>query len=192
MSDSSFFTEFVVEDGTGLQNATSYASIQEADDYFANRMYRTSWGDASTTDQMKMASLATATESLDSRLKWAGSQLTTRQSLAFPRISFINQESNGSSVESRRRFGSFINDSIQRDNLPKEVKMATIQYAADIIQNNRFVPSQGTLSSIGLGGGVQFAFNTPPESQVIPSYIEEIVSDLLAPSSVQRIVINPY
>ena len=45
--------EFVVEDGTGLEDATSYADIAEADQYFEN-VADTDW---TGTDDVKKAAL---------------------------------------------------------------------------------------------------------------------------------------
>lgn len=75
---------FVVEDGTGLEDATSYTAIAFADDYFTTRGV-TSW--ASKTQQEKEVALILATEYSD--LRWGsklqGRPLVSAQALEFPR-----------------------------------------------------------------------------------------------------------
>ena len=71
--------EFVVENGTGLANASSYATVE-----FSNSYLSESWG---TSDQIKQDALIAATEYID--LRWQnsfkGQPKTQTQSLEFPR-----------------------------------------------------------------------------------------------------------
>jgi hypothetical protein len=74
----------VVEDGTGLPNSVSYASVAEADAYFAAKGV-TAW--APLTTPVKEAALVNATQYIDFR--WYASLPGTRpdevQALEFPR-----------------------------------------------------------------------------------------------------------
>ncbi|SEL12141.1 hypothetical protein SAMN05216359_105273 [Roseateles sp. YR242] len=75
----------IVEDGTGLADAESYASVADADDYFTKR------GNAAwpviTTDK-KEALLRQATEWLGGYTgRWAGCRVKTTQALDWPRSS---------------------------------------------------------------------------------------------------------
>jgi hypothetical protein len=73
---------FLVEDGTGLADANSYASVAFADAYFTLRGI-TAW--AGTNDQ-KESWLVQATDYIDYRFgrRIAGERLTTTQALIFP------------------------------------------------------------------------------------------------------------
>jgi len=76
----------ILEDGSGLATAESYASIAEADTYLGNHDSPASWT-AASTDQKEDA-LRTATEWIDSRYlgRFQGSKVEPRtQRLAFPR-----------------------------------------------------------------------------------------------------------
>jgi hypothetical protein len=80
----------VVEDGTGLVNANSYASVADADAYFTDRG-NTAWGLATSDD--KSSALINATDYIDTTNagKWVGCVEfpDTPQALAFPRTKMV-------------------------------------------------------------------------------------------------------
>lgn len=80
----------IVEDGSGLSNANSYATTQEALDYFADR------GEIPTIQDSDMI---LATEFLDTVYgpSYRGMIMTQTQSLLFPRTAFYDK--NGRKVE---------------------------------------------------------------------------------------------
>ena len=98
-------TAFVVEDGTGLGNATSYVDTSFADDYLG-----ADWAPDINT---KQESLIAATEYVDTR--WGGylkgMPLLSTQPLEFPRINLVNR----------------YNDKII--GIPTDIKKAVCQYA---------------------------------------------------------------
>lgn len=98
---------FVVEDGTGLENANSYASVSFADSYFEDRG-NTIW--AAATDDAKEQALVRATDYLDNRFTFKGDPLDEDQALQFP----IHDEDDP--------------DAEQVD-LPNKLKQATCEYA---------------------------------------------------------------
>ena len=73
-----------VEDGTGKENATSYISLADADDYFELRGNE-DWSGEDEAD--REAALVRATFGMDSWLRgrWVGTKLTQAQALAWPR-----------------------------------------------------------------------------------------------------------
>lgn len=73
---------FVVEDGTGKPDANSYASVEFADAYFAERAVPNWMG----TNEAKQGALIRATDYIESMaLAWGGCQTTETQALKFPR-----------------------------------------------------------------------------------------------------------
>lgn len=92
---------FVVEDGTGLTTANSYATVAYADDYFATRM-SPNWpappaeGDDPNTN-LKQACLVSATDFIDFywRSQFKGIKCTYAQRLAWPRIGATVDEGSG-------------------------------------------------------------------------------------------------
>lgn len=80
----------VVEDGTGLSNAESYASVAEGDSYWDLRGGSSSWDSASTSE--KEAALRYATEWVDVNFTFKSAIYSTSQSLNFPRTTFYDTE----------------------------------------------------------------------------------------------------
>lgn len=73
---------FVVEDGTGLPNANSYASVEFADAYFAERGITTWTG----TPEAKQSALILGTDYIEVMpASWDGCPTTEVQALKFPR-----------------------------------------------------------------------------------------------------------
>lgn len=80
-----------VEDGTGLANAESYASVSDADTYWLNRpvsALAAPWAAATTGN--KEASLRTATAYLDASYAFKGTIATDEQALQWPRVEVYN------------------------------------------------------------------------------------------------------
>lgn len=80
-------SSFVVEDGTGLPNANSYASVDFADSHFQSRG-KGEW--LLLTLEQKQAALIQATDYID--LRWGawfkGERVACDQALEFPRTAF--------------------------------------------------------------------------------------------------------
>lgn len=80
---------FIVEDGTGVADANSYATVEYADSYFKDRNI-TSWSGSAT---IKQALLIRATDYINTRFdgRFKGEQVYTEepaQVMAFPRTEF--------------------------------------------------------------------------------------------------------
>ena len=99
-------TAFVVEDGTGLADATSYVSVAFSDVYLDDV-----WD--AYTDAVKETSLMAATEYIDVLYggRFKGYPLTTTQALEFPRLGLYD------------RYGNAIED------VPDDLKKAICRYA---------------------------------------------------------------
>lgn len=78
---------FVVEDGTGLPNSTSYAAVAFADGYFLDRMILP-WSLLSNDE--KQANLIRATDYIDTRWGYLfkGEPILETQALVFPTSAF--------------------------------------------------------------------------------------------------------
>lgn len=76
---------FVVENGAGLANATSYASEAETDTYFTDHGAPVSWTGATTS--AKETALMLATQYIDNRFqqRWKGQKSGNVQALDWPR-----------------------------------------------------------------------------------------------------------
>jgi hypothetical protein len=101
---------FTVEDGTGLANASSYVSVEEADEYFGDRQ-NFDWeaGD-------KESALIRATFYIDGKYSglWSGTRTNGRdQALSWPRYGALDSEGN----------------EIPEDEIPVELKYAVMEAA---------------------------------------------------------------
>jgi len=79
----------VVEDGTGLANANTYASAGDADDY-ADAKGWTEW--AALTAPQKEAALIEATVYLDSSFEFIGDLYISTQALNWPRVDAYDRQ----------------------------------------------------------------------------------------------------
>ena len=79
---------FIVEDGTGLQNANAYVSVEEFKDYWNMRNIDL----AQKTDAEIEACIIIATQYIDKTFKYIGSKSTNEQSLQWPRSYAYNLE----------------------------------------------------------------------------------------------------
>ena len=129
----------VVEDGTGLDDADSYADVSFADTYFASFAGSTSWSGANTAT--KTAALRAATQYLDLRFgrSMNGQRLSTTQALAAPRTRIV--------FDGRVIAG-----------IPNELKKATAEAANRWIQDPaQLLPDEAagsnvTSKSVDIGG----------------------------------------
>lgn len=82
----------IVEDGTGLSTAESYASVATCDAYHAIRGAPSAWT-ASTTGDKEVA-LRKATEHLEQTYasRWRGTRTKLAQALAWPRVSAYDDD----------------------------------------------------------------------------------------------------
>lgn len=82
---------FVVEDGTGLSTATSYVTVEEADEYFTDRGNET-W--LAYTDANKEIYLIKATDFIDANYTFVGTRGSATQALEWPREDATDSNNN--------------------------------------------------------------------------------------------------
>jgi hypothetical protein len=81
--------DFLVEDGTGVVGATSYATVAQADS-FASFWEYPDWALLGVEDKEKL--LIRASRLLDEQFTWRSHMLTKEQGLLFPRMPFVDTE----------------------------------------------------------------------------------------------------
>jgi len=79
----------IVEDGTGLEDANSYTSLEFADDYFSARGV-SEWQVLETSKKEQL--LIKATDFVDNIYQWYGRKEFEHQALRFPRIELRDYE----------------------------------------------------------------------------------------------------
>lgn len=83
---------FVVEDGTGKSNASSYESVGGADDFVGLNKHETAW--SSATNAQKENALMRASIILDDNMVWFGSMAVSNQALQWPRLGVSDRYGN--------------------------------------------------------------------------------------------------
>lgn len=78
--------EFIVEDGTGIEGATSYSTVEFADEWIIPNYPESEWVDL--TEAQKETRLMRASMYLDGLVNWRSTALNKRQGLMFPRVPF--------------------------------------------------------------------------------------------------------
>lgn len=113
----------VTETGAGLPSAESYASVSDADAYWAVRGAPTSWSSLTTAE--KEAALRLGTEYLGQRYSghWKGQRVTTVQALDWPRSGVV--------VDRIEQVYSVIPVALQRATIELALKSRTASLFAD-------------------------------------------------------------
>lgn len=107
----------VVEDGTGIVTANSYATVQEVDDLLSVNIH-SNWSLLDNTAKENL--IMWATRILDERVTWKGKKVFETSGLAWPRTGVRNKE------------GFFLPD----DEVPAAVKLATAVLADHLVAGN--------------------------------------------------------
>lgn len=83
---------FTVEDGTGLSDANSYASVADGDAYFLDRGAPVSWSGATTAE--RETALIFSTQFIDAEYvnRWKGARTNETQALAWPRAGVTDDD----------------------------------------------------------------------------------------------------
>lgn len=159
---------FVLEDGTGLPNATSYASEDDFDTYTEDRGYVVSVGDVEQA-------LVRATQVLDStyRKQFPGSRTNGRlQALEWPRTGAID----------------FDQQAIADDEVPIEIIEATCELALrELASPGSTMPDLdrgGTVKSIKAGSvSVEYGANAQPTTtfQLIDGILAPLIGEITDP-----------
>ena len=83
---------FIVEDGSIVLLANSFAAVADADAYFADRNPDSAWNDLATTE--KEDALVRGTDYINTtyRLRWKGNKRAGDQALTFPRENVVDED----------------------------------------------------------------------------------------------------
>lgn len=162
----------IPEDGTGMPNANSYASLAEADAYADAHLYAQEWT-AADVDR-KTVALVMASRVLDSSTDWIGSRSHADQGLAWPRT------------------GAKYDGVLIGQNVPRAVKNATAELARLLMKSDLTEDvAQNNLKSLNLGkGALEIDFKDGSEKKRIPTSVGELLMGLGNISSDGGIVIR--
>jgi len=103
---------FVVEDGTGKADATSYVTVEEADDINALNIHNnTAWAALTLTQKQNL--LIYSSKAVDARTRWKGERTKLTQGLEWPRAGVKDAHGNNLSNAA----------------VPFNVRMAVVEFA---------------------------------------------------------------
>lgn len=158
----------------GGVSSNSYATVDEADAYFATQLYAEAWtaADADT----KARALITATTLLDENVVWRGSSFTATQALGLPR----------SGLPARFTWGVLVANLI-----PTAVVRATAELARQLIEAEQLpdAPSDTTGIKKIKAGSVELEFDGSQANAVvafIPARVFAMVSFLVESTTSAR------
>lgn len=117
----------VVENGTGLLNSNSYATVAEANSFFEAHLYYSETWDAYTLTQKENA-LIYASALLDKTYDWEGTKTVEASAMRWPRKSVTGLDD----VE------------VEQDEIPSGLKNAVCELAAETLKEDRFAAATST------------------------------------------------
>jgi len=144
------------------KGVNSFATVEEADAYFEDRLDVAAWDDAA--EELKAKALVTATSVLN-QLDWSGIAVSETQALAFPRkeLSYLDSKLGYYTV-------------MASDSVPNMVVRATLELAYHLLNNDGLLDSSGSVRSIVVGP-IQLEMISSPS--VIPKTVSKLVRPLL-------------
>ena len=138
------------------ENANSYISVSDADDYFSNHLYATGWVNASTLQ--KESALIMSTRILDEKIDWIGNKNTKEQALAWGRSGVMDD-------------GYDVDATI----VPKPIKNATAEFAKNLIADNSTENADGKGLKKLKVGSVELTFDKSDTADVLPDIVKEML-----------------
>lgn len=111
---------FLVEDGTGLPDATSYVSVADADDILSvNPHIAEDWGALSETEKEQL--LSWASRYLDMKAIWKGERAVETSALRWPRSGVVDRDE----IE------------LPDNEIPQQLRIATAEMARFLMLDDR-------------------------------------------------------
>lgn len=163
----------IVEDGSIVEGANSYVSLDEADTYFETHpYYSANWSDLN--DDQKESFLIYATTTIENLFTWKGYASNLAQPLGWPRVSVYN------------KYGTPLTDNV----IPNNLKMAQMELAVNAAAGDSFATS----SSAGLDEvkidviELKFSSSSTSGAGPVPSYALSLLSDLGVYSAGSRVI----
>lgn len=168
---------FIVEDGTGLPNATSYVSVEEANDILAMNIHLdSSWGVLTVLQREKL--LAWATSYLDAQTRWYGKKTVESSALRWPRSGVIDRDG----------------IVIPKNSIPRQLKAAVAETARFLVDEDRTSErDQDGLKRVK-ADVVEIEFADKYRLPMVPSYLVNMlvglgaISDPSSPFQVKRLI----
>ena len=141
------------------KGSNSYATVDEADLYFADRLDVAAWTEADAIQ--KAQSLVTATSVLDDQV-WTGSAVSITQPLAFPRV--------GGYLD------PMLNAYIGLEGTPSRITRATYELAHHLLSNDGLLDDTGSVTNLSVSS---INLSTISAPNLIPGNVKRLIKPLL-------------
>jgi hypothetical protein len=148
----------IKEDGTGLANANSYASVADGDAYHDGHLYATAWTGA--TADNKAAALVMATRLIDAEYQFGGLRSVAAQALQWPRVNCPDPDTG---------------DMVAATSVPKAVVQATCELARELIIADRTAAPAGEGLKYQNVGGNQTGYDKTDRRPVISAVAQAML-----------------
>jgi hypothetical protein len=143
------------------KGTNSYATVAEADAYFADRLDVAAWTAADATS--KAQALVTAASILDDQ-SWTGSAIGESQPLAFPRTAYYFDPRLGTSI------------TLDETVIPSRIVTANIELAHHLLLNDGLLDDTGLIKDLQVGSVALTTITTP---SLIPANVRRLIKPLL-------------
>jgi hypothetical protein len=148
----------IKEDGTGLANANSYASVADGDAYHEAHLYATAWTGA--TADNKAAALVMATRLIDAEFQFGGVRMVAAHALQWPRVNCPDPDTG---------------DMVAATNVPKAVVQATCELARELLLADRTAAPAGEGLKYQNVGGNQTGYDKTDRRPVITAVAQAML-----------------
>lgn len=155
----------------GGSAANSYASVAEADVYFANSYGKTLWAPVGNVD--KGILLIEATRLLDTLVKWNGYRSTSTQALAWPRAWV--KDPDGYYGQSEFTDGNLGGPYLPNDAIGPQIKTIQFELAYSILSGGGFQNDENPLSRVKVGP-ILVDYLTTVKTQGFPAIVRDMIS----------------
>jgi hypothetical protein len=163
----------VVEDGSGLANANSYASVADGDAYHDAHLYATGWTAATTPNKEK--ALAMATRLIDEEFQFNGYRANSSQALQWPRVRCPDPDAGGSTVVILASMPN-VEAYVASDKVPVRVVQATCEMARELLIADRTGPPAGEGISMQRNADLsEIVYNKKDRSPIITCVAQNLL-----------------
>ena len=177
----------IKEDGTGLADANSYASVADGDAYHDGHLYASAWTAAS--DAQKAVALVMASRLIDAEFQFNGTRTNVVQGLQWPRARCPEPDAIHVPLQVLLPIPS---DFVRFDSVPKGVVQATCEMARELLIADRTTAPPGEGLKYYNSGGVQTGYDKTDRravlSQVAQVMLAKYGSQISARSGAVRLV----
>lgn len=144
--------------------ANSYATLEEANSYFIDRLHTDLW-DASSNDNRTKA-LLMACRVLDSRVEWIGDKTSEGQALQWPRIGVPNKKG----YQLTRVY-------LNENTIPKWLKEAQYEQAIVLLgEDTTSEPDTAGITRLKVDT-LEFTFDKRDRTSTLPRPVRELIND---------------